>query len=277
MRVRKARDVHDLEDTKKALLEHINAARSAKHTAIHEARGQCPWVASHDSTHDCFYYYNFETGETTWDKPPNFVMAVDDFIMTTVIKMQSAYRCRAARRRVSAVRAAGEGGRPVGTNLQVELINARGLPDKDLRGTSDPMCVLVVVKGDSSISEFHDQLKTAEKENNVSGSKCAKRWTRSKMINENENPDWNQTLYLCTGSGEGITGYELWIRIVDHDKLHPSGEGGDFLGQIRIPLVGEIGPEGLPFAGVKDYQLQQKGGKDLPGATVKLGWSFVRT
>ena len=57
------------------------------------------WIECYDPSADGFYYYNQVSGETTWDKPKDYVMAADDEMMTSVVKIQCLFRAKMARRR----------------------------------------------------------------------------------------------------------------------------------------------------------------------------------
>ena len=147
-RVRKAKDVHDMEATKKALILHMSHRRAEQLKADHDAAhaqhesGQCPWVEGFDTEHHAFYYYNYDTGDTVWEKPDEYIMAADDLMFRSVIQIQSRYRSRVARRRAEAIKAGKA--RPVGANLLVEVDRATNLQDRDLIGKSDPLVVVVV-------------------------------------------------------------------------------------------------------------------------------------
>ena len=62
-----------------------------------KASGKLAWVECYDPNTDAFYYTNKETGETTWEKPENYVMAADDEMMMAVVKIQCLFRGKIAR------------------------------------------------------------------------------------------------------------------------------------------------------------------------------------
>jgi hypothetical protein len=57
-------------------------------------------VECYDPESHHFYYYGNISGNTTWDKPEHYVMAADDLLMASVIKIQCGFRGREARKLV---------------------------------------------------------------------------------------------------------------------------------------------------------------------------------
>jgi hypothetical protein len=57
------------------------------------------WIEVYDPTRQRFYYFDRDTEETTWTKPESYILAADDELMSAVIKIQSLFRMRMAKRR----------------------------------------------------------------------------------------------------------------------------------------------------------------------------------
>jgi hypothetical protein len=87
-------------DTKKELYAHMRKQKGAHETMLADAAqyGQGHWVECFDPTSHKYYYHDTMTGETTWDKPANYVMAADDELMMAAIKIQCCWRARQARK-----------------------------------------------------------------------------------------------------------------------------------------------------------------------------------
>ena len=84
-----------------AVQETLSAAKAehARREAEREAAvaaGAEHWVEVYDPASDAFYYYGSYSHEVTWEKPAEYVMAADDELMSAVIKIQCAWRRRAA-------------------------------------------------------------------------------------------------------------------------------------------------------------------------------------
>jgi hypothetical protein len=84
-------------DTQKALDKSKKAQKEAeakRDAAV--AAGEEHWVECYDPASDAFYYYGSISGEQSWEKPDNYVMAAEDEMMTAVIRIQCAYRAKMA-------------------------------------------------------------------------------------------------------------------------------------------------------------------------------------
>ena len=57
------------------------------------------FVECYDPQADAFYYYNSSTQESTWEKPSTYIAACDDDMMSAVIRIQSVYRIRLAKKK----------------------------------------------------------------------------------------------------------------------------------------------------------------------------------
>jgi len=66
------------------------------------AAGEEHWVEVYCPQHHEYYYHGSYSGEVSWEKPAHYVMAAEDDLMCAVIKMQSSWRARTARREVAA-------------------------------------------------------------------------------------------------------------------------------------------------------------------------------
>jgi hypothetical protein len=62
-----------------------------------EAEADWSWVEVYDPASESFYYWNQNTQDMSWEKPPNYILAADDELMVAVIKVQCLYRMRQAR------------------------------------------------------------------------------------------------------------------------------------------------------------------------------------
>ena len=65
------------------------------------------WVEVFDPAANAYYYYGTASGAVTWDKPSSYVMAAEDELMRSVIRIQCMYRAGRARRRTAAMGLAG--------------------------------------------------------------------------------------------------------------------------------------------------------------------------
>jgi len=88
-----------LKKSNAAIDEKVRQAQEQANWAAQEAGG-IQWVAVFDASQDRFYYWNHTTNEVIWDKPDNFIEAADDELMRAVIKIQTTYRSKVARRAV---------------------------------------------------------------------------------------------------------------------------------------------------------------------------------
>ena len=77
----------------------IKAAQSFQKIAKEE--GKLDWVECYDPGSDAFYYTNKVTGDTTWEKPENYIMAADDEMTHAVVKIQCMFRGKIARGEVT--------------------------------------------------------------------------------------------------------------------------------------------------------------------------------
>jgi hypothetical protein len=77
------------------MLDEVNA-KLAKYS---QQGNDCPWVATWDPVHARHYYYHKETKMTSWVRPHDYIMAADDLLMKTVIKIQCVWRGRRERKR----------------------------------------------------------------------------------------------------------------------------------------------------------------------------------
>ncbi len=66
-----------------------------------ESSADWNWVEVYDSASEKFYYWNSTTGEVVWTKPERYIMAADDDLIRSAIKLQSAFRARLAREGIS--------------------------------------------------------------------------------------------------------------------------------------------------------------------------------
>ena len=97
----KMEKIKQLERQRVAEQEALIEKKHKEALAIREraiAAGKACWVESFDPDHHACYYYNHETGETTWEKPDFYVVAAEDDEMKAVIRIQCAYRAKLARR-----------------------------------------------------------------------------------------------------------------------------------------------------------------------------------
>ena len=78
--------------------EKLAEARDARKKEEAEANWQ--WVEVYDPSTERFYYWNQETEEITWGKPPKYILACNDETMKAAILLQSAWKAKIARRAV---------------------------------------------------------------------------------------------------------------------------------------------------------------------------------
>jgi hypothetical protein len=65
---------------------------------VAKGAGADEWVAMFDARRQKFYFYNKHTRETTWKQPSSFVATADDQEMKAIIRIQTGYRVKMARR-----------------------------------------------------------------------------------------------------------------------------------------------------------------------------------
>lgn len=82
-------------DTLKRVDTHMEEMKKLK-----EAGKTDVWVACFDPSAEAYYYSNKATGEVTWDKPADFILAADDEEMMAVVKLQTLFRSKLAARGV---------------------------------------------------------------------------------------------------------------------------------------------------------------------------------
>eukprot|EP00948_MAST-09A_sp_MAST-9A-sp1_P003634 g3634.t1 len=58
------------------------------------------WMELFDSSSNAYYYYNTDTGDYQWEKPAGFKPGIQDLTISAVLKIQSLFRKRMARRAV---------------------------------------------------------------------------------------------------------------------------------------------------------------------------------
>jgi hypothetical protein len=89
------------------VVEKMNKAKVEQKAALQQLQlhidgGGEHWVECYDPESHHFYYHGNHSGETTWDKPEHYVMAADDLLMSSVIKIQCGFRSREARKLMEA-------------------------------------------------------------------------------------------------------------------------------------------------------------------------------
>jgi len=116
--------------------------------------------------------------------------------------------------------------------VKLNINSASNLPARDLWGTSDPyVCV--------SIGESHG---------------------RTKVIDKNLNPEWNETIYLMVRDADS---QKLLVRLADKDMIGSD----DALGMTMLPMAA--------YVDGKKHELSLDLGGEGGGGTINFGLEFI--